>query len=283
MKKNVVIVVLVLLVVGLGGYLVYDKVINKDIVNNKKQNKVENKSIKLDNSKNYVYDAEYKYSNKYTELEEELGSSTNDGFNIKESNKLSDLKVPYININTDEAKEINKKLENLYLEYAKKFDELVLCDENENYPCVVSVLTYKTYYTTDTVSVIVIYGSHATDVYHPNYLGYTFDLKTGKLLTIDEIANLNNLNRSQLLDKTKIAIENYTKNSDSYDENTEFLNEDYEYIKNNINLNGKLLIEDSGIYTGLVYFIDSDNKINLITKLEVAAQAGYKSQLIILN
>ena len=46
MKKNVVIVILLILVLGMGGYLVYDKVIDKDV--DKKENnteKVENSNI----------------------------------------------------------------------------------------------------------------------------------------------------------------------------------------------------------------------------------------------
>ena len=42
MKKNIFIVVLALIIVGLGGYLVYDKVIDKDV--DKKKNEVENKA-----------------------------------------------------------------------------------------------------------------------------------------------------------------------------------------------------------------------------------------------
>lgn len=69
-SKIGLIVLLVIIILGLGGYVVYDKVLstgNQNKGNNSKDDK--SNSIKIEDSKEYVYDAEYKYDNKYAEYE----------------------------------------------------------------------------------------------------------------------------------------------------------------------------------------------------------------------
>ena len=105
-KKNtgliVLVVILCLLVGGLGGYIICDKVINKD-------NDIDNnvvKDIRINTEKDYVYDADYSYDNKYTEFVRKNGNDkviNIDRYGLSVSGRigkqyLSDLKVPYLNV-----------------------------------------------------------------------------------------------------------------------------------------------------------------------------------------
>lgn len=126
-KKNtgliVLVVILCLLVGGLGGYIICDKVINKD-------NDIDNnvvKDIRINTEKDYVYDADYSYDNKYTEFVRKDGNDkviNIDRYGLSVSGRigkqyLSDLKVPYLNINSDYAKASNEEIKKIYIEYAK--------------------------------------------------------------------------------------------------------------------------------------------------------------------
>lgn len=116
-KKFIILMIIVLVLVMatgiLGGLFISgngDKVIN--IINEKKD---ENKaSKKIDESKPWVYDADYKKDNKKI-----YSDSKKSEENV--SNSDNDLIVPYININSDYAKEANEKIKEMYEGYYKKY------------------------------------------------------------------------------------------------------------------------------------------------------------------
>ncbi|UKI27475.1 MAG: hypothetical protein L6V91_02320 [Bacilli bacterium] len=57
---------------------------------------------------------------------------------------LSDLKVPYLNINSDYAKASNEEIKKIYIEYAKRFDACAEIDQDKAVSCS-QILTYKTF------------------------------------------------------------------------------------------------------------------------------------------
>ena len=99
----VVVIILCLLVLGLGGFIVYDKVLSKNDNSNKSSTeKTETKTnslvSKLDKDKDWVYAAEYekKVTVDYYDLN-------------RERYYLSDVVVPYFNIDSSFAKEANEE------------------------------------------------------------------------------------------------------------------------------------------------------------------------------
>ena len=149
-------------------------------------------SIKVDDSKEYVYDADYKYDNKYTDYStgEDFETATIDhyGLSIKPNlHKLSSLKVPYININSTDGEYVNAELKKLYMDYAKSFDEYAASESKKDGPTVRQILTYFSYNYKDIVSVVVVYDTQATSTWSFKYKTYNFDIKTGNLLSYDEV------------------------------------------------------------------------------------------------
>lgn len=190
---TILVVILLIIVVGLGGYITYDK-------QEGKHNDLEpsdNKSVaKLDDSKDYVYDADYTgvYKNKYTEYTR--------GTTIK---KLSDLKVPYINIASYYAGVANSEFKELYKKYASAFDG---CAVNTGFGCSLK-LTYKTYRYNNILSIVIANGSQASAPMVLDYKTYNFDLKAGNEITYDEMITRLGYDKNTLLDKEKNLIKTY--------------------------------------------------------------------------
>ena len=172
-------------------------------------------TIKLNSSKEYVYDADYKYDNKYKEFSRGDYAVEKDrtidqfGVSIKLSNKelLKNLKVPYININSNDATKVNIELEKLYKDYAKEFDTCALdMQKGGNQIGCSLILTYGVFTNNDILSILVIDSAQATSAFVYNYHTYNFDLNNGNLLTYDEMASKLGYNKDTLLNTIKDQI-----------------------------------------------------------------------------
>ena len=174
------------------------------------------------------------------------------------------MKVPYININTTEVKEINEKLKKLYEEYASRFDEYAISTQGGS-----QILTYYTYTSNNILSLVVTYGHQTTDLLYPEYLIYNFDLSNGNLLDYNTFLNKLNCTKedASLFAEKKIndyivaniPMEHQSKTS-SIDKFTEEVN------------NNKLL-----------YFIDNNGNINYIATIYIEAGRGYNHQIITID
>lgn len=196
MNKKVAIIILAIVLVGLGGFAVYEGLSNisnskkNDINNNTSGTEGENnKSIKVDDSKDYIYQANYssEYTNAYTEYK------TN-----KEVIKLSDIKVPYININSYYSGYINSELKHLYVDSVKKFDECAK-DAHDCNP----TLYYKSYVYNNILSVVVIEGKAPG---YESYHTYNFDLTTGNKIEYNEMITKLGYDKNTILEKEKNAL-----------------------------------------------------------------------------
>lgn len=148
------------------------------------------KNIKIDYNRDYVYDAGYHNDNKYKEYDYCDGTTyTHDGFDVlicdNGSMRLSNLVVPYINIKSNDAYRINRKLKDLYDEYATRFDDFYVGLGNGSGGS--EVLGYYSFLSDKILSVVVIYGYQQTDVLYPNYSVYNFDLSNGNLIDYDDM------------------------------------------------------------------------------------------------
>lgn len=229
------------------------------------------KSIKLDDSKDYVYDAEYKYSNKYTEYTRgnSTGKDRTDDYygisiEIYAKDSLSNLKVPYINIIGADAKMVNTELENLYLKYAKNFDNCAEMENDVNSPGCSQILTYRTYKYDNILSVVVVDSVQSTSSYVFNYHTYNFDLVNGNRISYKDMLSKLNYNEQTILEKMKESIkttmDNELKSSVVTDLSTACYNSK---SKNCYELTYDLL-QESIDNNNLLFIADNDGNLNIL-------------------
>ncbi len=176
-------------------------------------------------------------------------------------------KDPIINLKSDDAKNINEKYETLVSK--NRGSETKTTNEEEKLVCFDEIATakiidfdsyeFKNYITLTALSYDYICPS-SNNVINP--AAYTFDTKTGKLLTMDEILQIYNLNskdlRNKIAEKLKISSEKLTA------ENNELVNfihidETLNSLKYNetfnlyINSEGKLMVNCIVITDNLKY------------------------------
>lgn len=269
-KKNnglvVLVIILVILVLCLGGYIVYDKLLDKD---NNVIDKNNETSIKINDELDYVYDASYFYDSKYKEYsrffaddpskEDKIITISRFGIPVEYNiinKKLSDLKVPYLNIKSDYANSANKELRDLYIEYAKDFDTW----GEEPFPYGFNqVLTYKTYKYNDLLSVVVIYGTCSTAPMILNYKIYNFDLTTGNEVKYNEMVTKLGYDSNTLLEKEKKLLN---------DKMDELWNKDLSKACNRDDNNNCYnfandILETSIDDGSILYFTNNDGKLNI--------------------
>ncbi len=131
-------------------------------------------ALKEFGDKPWVFDADY-------DIPAEVDSYTS----FNELYQVSDLVVPYINIDSPDARAANEELYGLYGELIDNFNECArMSDEygNSGY----SVSDYDAYVLDDAVSVLVTQTSGGTDVPSHDYYAYSFSRDDGHLLNYEE-------------------------------------------------------------------------------------------------
>ena len=290
---------IIIMLVVVGGLFATGTIGFKTTTTDNGQGSENNKSIKIDESKDYVYDAEYKYDNKYTEFDRTNGErkdTTIDYYGISVEltaiDYLKNLKVPFININSSDAQTVNKELENLYLKYAKDFDGCAEELKNQNGPGCSQILTYRTYKYNDILSIIVIDGIQGTSPFVFDYHTYNFNITTGKVLNYDEVLQKLNLDKSSTLETLKKnAKEKMDSLNSSWNTKNDLSNE-CQYIKdeNGNPLYGttncyditNLLLQKSIDSNEILYFVDDSGDLNVMMILYLAfAQNGDRNHYLI--
>ena len=286
MLVGILIGIIIMLVVGIGLFVTGTVSFKSMTTNNGQSNNSNKKSIKVDDSKDFVYDAEYKYDNKYTEFDRTNGErkdTTIDYYGIS---------VELTAINSSDAQTVNKELENLYLKYAKDFDGCAEELKNQNGPGCSQILTYKTYKYNDILSIIVIDGIQGTSPFVFDYHTYNFDITTGKVLNYDEVLQKLNLDKSSTLETLKKnAKAKMDSLYNSWGEKKDLTTECH-YNKDE---NGNLLYGTSNCYditytllqksidsNSLLYFVDNDGDLNVMMILYLAfAQNGDRNHYLV--
>lgn len=151
-------------------------------------------SKKIDESKPWVYDLEVQ------------------GKQVGNYNTADYLKVPYININSDDAKKVNTKIQELYESSEKEF----IKEKETNKDATVS-LRYEKTENDKYVSIIISkgFGYENGSGSTIEEFAYTFNTETMKLVSLDEIIkdkqySKENVDKiiSKSVDKTKETIKN---------------------------------------------------------------------------
>lgn len=262
MKSNIfltIIKIIIGLFVLIGGiYLIYANFIKNEEKDNQNGDAVEKIITKLENDKDWVYEADYN-----------LPTEKESYYAYGDHSKLvsaKDIIVPYINIDTTDAKKANEEIYKLYEHLIAAFNENV--KEEIWY----TTVEYKVYTNDDVVSIIITTESGGTAVPGYSYYTYNFNLKNGSLLTYEDAYKYTGLKKKDIEDKVKQAITTFMKKEFSYDMDME------PYINASIN-NYKTDVSDEKIS----YFIDDDKKLNIIVVLSVPVETGELDKIIVVE
>ena len=135
--KSIIIVILVLIILALGNHIIYTeyykpKVTKEDktIKEDKKEEKNDKTFIKkIDENKEYIYDGEY------------VGDFSKESYTTDSGKTYNskDLKAPYFNIDSQDANNANKEVNETYLNAVRIFNQGV--NDNSTY----IKLDYKKY------------------------------------------------------------------------------------------------------------------------------------------
>ena len=284
------VVILILCTFCLGGYIIYDKTLsNESKINDNTNNK--NNDVKIDSSKDYVYDAEYTYKSQYdlSSYKAQDMSSVTNNILIGETN----IMVPYFNINNNDAEQANSKMKNLFDENMKSVEKYF--SETEGISGA-PFLNYKIYNSEDFISVIIVNGYIYRTQPYPKYYGYVFNKNTGELLNTSNIAKEKGLTIEELEEKTKSSIKEFAEENDRQNKLKGFegiytghLNETYSMLHNNINNQGIVIptIQLTSFdniaaeQNGVIYFFDENNNLKVL--LTILEEQQYGSYIYLLD
>ena len=232
----VVIMLIAVLIIGVGGGYLLSK--NGNLFNKnetKPNNTIEQTktSKKIDESKPWVYDANYA-----NEKESKVIGKSDDGY-YDETTKES-LKMPFININSNDAETVNASIKKIFEEAYKEFGE------NGEHGGKVKIETSYEYYENGNILSVVIKkrygivpGGSSTDLYT-----FNFNIETLKTATLSEMAKACGFNSEEEV-TNKIH---------------QWVGRQNEIAKSNPD---KVAAQMMGVSDGL-YFIDKNNKLNFI-------------------
>ncbi len=263
------IIILVIAVIGLSVYIVLDKtVLNKDTkkdsqnltTDNASNNQIvedNGKVAKIDPNRPYIYDADYEKNVKAESYS--VGPSTY---------YASDLVVPYININSNDATVANTEIQEALATVINHYNDGI--DDGLSY---VKMCEYTYYIDEDTdnvLSVVVTYGLGATDVVNPEFLTYTFDLKTGSLLSYSDVYTLLNYTDSSI----KAAVENTIK-KESENELARAIDDWENYANMTISAYNQTVQNNT-----IKYFISLNRNMGVIVDMNMPAGSGHINTLL---
>lgn len=260
-------IIFLLLIVICGMYFNYNNKndVKENVISTKQENNInaneiisnnitsdesaEKQSIKIDDNKELVYDANYSYKN-----------FSNESYYSESMNKtysLKDINVPYINIDSEDASSANKEIKALFEELAESFEQ-----EYNDTKTWYWIASYQTYTRGNLLSVVITIESGGTDVEQYKYYTYNFNLDTLKLYSYEEAYKLAGFNSSNI----NVKVQESIKKCEII---TQFEEDITTYIQKSIN-NYTNAVKDKSIN----YFFDENNEFNIIVKIEIPAGIG---------
>ena len=285
MLVGILIGLVIALLVGVGLFATGTIGFKTSTTSDNGQTSENNKSIKIDESKDYVYDAQYEANTSYQEYgKSENGETytTNDGFNTASYKNgklfLKDLTVPYININNQSVSTINNDLKNLYDKYVGIFDENAKAFTESEQVWGSQILTYYTYTNNNILSIVVTFGNQSTDVLYPDYLVYNFDLTNGNLLNYEEFLTKFGYGSDDIVSLVEKEIDNIVSKQPTEHNYTEING----VKKSNADIT-KETFKKSVSEGKVLYFIDDQGNINYIINIANAAGRGDYPQKVTIS
>ncbi len=282
-KKNtgliVLVVILLIAVLGLGGFIVYDKTLknsndSKDNSSSNLNQNISNSNLeKIDESKDIVY--------------------TKDQFEISNySNDITLSEIPQINLKSDMVEEINNEIlsvikENMNVEtFAEKYKYEDPNNENINNYQTIYHVDYEYYVKDNILSLVVKYLQLAPVNLEYQYMIYNIDIENNiRLLNSDLVKELGYTipqTNNEIINQIGIFYENMAKEANvKWDSKDIHSNESSNALIYNTKITD--LYTDSRSYflefekdTQILIplYIDSEGKINAILKLSVPGGSG---------
>lgn len=262
---GVLIVILFATVCLLTDYIVIDRKLREDKSSNSDNLIIEDNSndsniiiSKVDTTKDYVYDAVYD--------SDDIADSYS---TFHKTFYLKDIVVPYVNIDSEDASKVNDEIKSVYNSaiavYKKGIEDKVSYVDN---------CSYKYYINDDILSLVLTYGHGATDVVHPDYYIYNFDLKTGKLVSYSDVYSYIGFNSDNISESVKSSISSVM--SEKMSNFPDSLKADFDTYNNQSFQNYINSVDDGTIK----YFIDSNKKLNIIVTLSIPAGTGMFDTII---
>lgn len=257
-QLTVLLTIFIVISLVLGGCIIYGKVLKentkKEELVDQKENNSKNSatsSLKIDEAKNWVYDADYPKN-----------VSADSYATSFKTYYAKDIVVPFINIEGSDAKKANQNIKVGFDEAIKTYNE-----GGTNKTSYVDDCSYKNYSNSDILSVITILSIGGTDVVHPVYHSYNFDVKRGKALSFSEVYKAAGFTSSNINTKVEEAITKTMKEKLSSFQNSYSQGQSEEsYIKKSID-NYKATVKNNT----LEYFLGNNVKLSIIVTLNIPA------------
>lgn len=188
----IIIVLLVVIVIGFGMYIYFLKnnkietsqpIANVENIENAETEEVK-KSIKLDETKEYVYEKDR------TEINETIDYGGGETFDFTDT-----ITLPFVNINSEDAKQINESLQQRYDKASTSLGR------EDKYSFGYTAMGYKT---SLLEGKMISIETQTSDVYVPggdflvDYKIYNIDLSAGKQMSNSEILEMFNLTEAKM-------------------------------------------------------------------------------------
>lgn len=217
-------------------------------------------SLKVDSSKNWVYDASYESG----VSEESYLTYYNDTYYLK------DIVVPYFNVDSSDAVGANESVNSVYNELIDVYKKGVNGEGLSDSIYFVKDSNYKSYILDDVSSTVFNYSYGVTNASLPNYLTYTFDLTDGHLMSFSEVYR--KLNYSDIDGLVKSAIEEYYN--------------DYGYFE--FDVNGAITNSYSNYLSSvndgsIKFFMDGAGVLSVIVNMNVEGLYDYSDVVLVIN
>ena len=177
--------------------------------------------------------------------------------------RASELVVPYINVDSEDAKRANEELYGLYEKLIEAFNEEAKKDQ-----VWYEVVKYESALNGNILSVMVRVESGGTDAPRYTYYTYNFSLKDGSILSYKDAYNLAGFDKSSLEEKVNEIVEEELK--DEYDADT--------YISQTLKAYQEQLDNDA-----LPFFFDSKGRLYAAINFQVPYGTGEEYRLVYLQ
>lgn len=260
------IIILIVLVIGLTLFIVYKEFfVDNNLSNGNDSNTTTTTSkqisIKIDENKDWVYDANYEANVKQQTY-----------FAWNEMYDVNDYKAPYVNINSAYAKTINNEIKEAYERAMEVFNNGI-----ENKMAYIDTFKYNYYLHKNILSIVLTTGYGETDAVYPYYYIYNIDINTGNEIPFADILNYKNINETDFEDKAKKAIiEEYDSYYKDIDKNDDLYVDYYESLKQET-------LEFYNNYKDKIGYIDNNGNIILLAMVSFPAGQGSANKLIVVK
>lgn len=269
-KKKLITIILIIIgiiIISIAGYAIIQGKNTKESKKNKEPEKAEqiketeentNTPIeKLNENEDWIIEAQYERN--IVNHEKRLISA-------------DEIKVPYINVNSEYAKKANEEIKATFDEAIRTYNS-----EVNDYAPTLDECDYYKYIGKNLASTITIYAYHFSDLPKPNYKTYNISLKTGKEMTYEEVYKELGYNKDNIEQFAEKAIISKLK---EYIDKMDFVTEDeYKNYKNESINNYKKSLKDKT----LQYFVNEDGNLSIVVRLIIPAGVGEFDKIVTIN